>query len=150
MRSDRQMLEQMHRFVAAAEHQIGIDEPEAAGEEHALAGRQAVFRPSRCRSGAPALDHQTTLDRLDGGDDARIVRRQKPDRRQQQQAGVKLLRAIGTHEAAKLGIEPVRAHVGVDTLASFAPLLDRAGQLELFGTSDGAIEGEPGHRPWNT
>ena len=42
-------------------------------------------------------------------------------------------------------IESARTHIGVDALARLAPLLDRAGQLEHFRASDGAIEGEPGH-----
>ena len=39
----QQAFEQRHRLVAAAEHQISVDQPKAAGKEEALACRQAVL-----------------------------------------------------------------------------------------------------------
>ena len=51
---------------------------------------------------------QVALDRRDGAEDARVGRRQEADQRQQQQAGVELLRTVGLHEAAALGVEAAR------------------------------------------
>src|SRR4029077_1950603 len=38
------LLEQPHGIVAAAEQQIGVNQPEAARKERSFAGRQAVLR----------------------------------------------------------------------------------------------------------
>ena len=68
-----------------------VGEPEAAGEERALARRQPVARPRRVVAQHEAVLDQLALDRRDRADDARIVGRQEADQRDQQQARVQLL-----------------------------------------------------------
>src|SRR5438094_57902 len=73
-----------------------------------------------------------------------IVRRQKTDLRQQQQAGIELFGPVGLHEAPKLGVETAPADVGMNGGGDLAPAIDRAFETELLRTLDGAIEGYPG------
>ena len=96
LRSDNRRSNSRTASSRAADHQISIDQPEAAGQEHALARRQAVVGFCRCRSAAPgrrAVSSRSIASH--GADDARVIGRQEADRRQQQQAGVELLGAVG-------------------------------------------------------
>ena len=77
--------------------------------------------------------------------DARVLGRQEPDQRQQQQARVQLLAAVGLDEGAELGVEALRADLAVDPLAQRAPAVDRALEPELLDRADRAVEGDPGH-----
>lgn len=53
----------------------------------------------------PALVGEAGLDRLDGGQDARIVTRQEPDHRQHQHGGIEFVAAEGVRERAD-GLAP--------------------------------------------
>src|SRR5215211_5470630 len=69
-----QPLEQLLRIVDAAEQHVGVREPKTAGEERALARRQAVVAAGGVVTQDETIDHQVALDRLDGGANARILR----------------------------------------------------------------------------
>src|SRR5262249_40669801 len=141
----QQTFEQAQCVIATAEHEVGVGEPEATGEKHALARRKTVACGRAVVAQHQAIDHQAALDGLDGRDDAGIARRKEPDGRQQQQAGVEFLRAIGTNECTEAGVETPRAHVGVDTIAHLAPFLNWPRQLEYPRAADRPVESEPRH-----
>src|SRR6185312_6106658 len=81
-----QAVEHRARFRQAALQDEIVDQPEAAGEERALARRQ----PVRPFSGVIAIDEpardEPPLDRAHGSNDPRIVWRQEADDWQQQKA----------------------------------------------------------------
>ena len=130
----------------AAEQQVGVGEPEAAGEERAFARRQSVARFQRVVAQHQPVDDEIALDRLDGRAIARIVRLQEADRREQQQAGVEIAAAVGAHEAVARLAPAMRRHVVADRVAHGAPAFHVAGQAEHLGAFDGAVERDPHHR----
>src|SRR5262249_21318856 len=60
----KQSLEELERLVAATDERPGVGQPEGAGEECALAGRQAVHSRLRRVTEDDALTQQLALDRL--------------------------------------------------------------------------------------
>src|SRR5215208_7599654 len=85
---------------------------------------------------------------LDGGDGpahAWVQWRKKPDRRQQQQAGIELLRSVRLDEAAQFAIESSLADLVVNRLPQRAPLVDLASQPAPLHRLDPAVEGHPRH-----
>ena len=86
------------RLVDAALQLEILDEPEAAGEEHAFAGRQAVLALLGPIAQHEAVDDELAFDRRDGAADPRIVVRQEADHRDQQQARVECGRPVRLHE----------------------------------------------------
>ncbi len=89
-----QPVEQRPRVRKTVLQDIGIDQPEAAGEEGALPRRQAVIGRRGVVAHHETVFQQAPLDCLDRADDARIVGGQESDARQQQQAGIELLRFV--------------------------------------------------------
>src|SRR5262249_13277889 len=69
----KQMIKQPQRIIPAAQHEIGVSKPETAGEEHALAGWQAVARPGAIVAEHQTIHHKPTLDRFNGSDDTGVV-----------------------------------------------------------------------------
>ena len=67
------------------------------------------------------LDQQPLLDRPQRSLNARIVGREKADHRDQQQARVEPLGAVGLHEAVEFAIEPALADFGMDFVGDRAP-----------------------------
>src|SRR5699024_7163323 len=77
--------------------------------------------------------------------DARVRRRQKANRWQQQNAGIEDSRAIRFDEGILLFIESLLANITMDRGAKALPLLQRRLETELFGAFDRAIERHPCH-----
>src|SRR4029079_18626250 len=65
----QKMTEQLQRLLAAAQHQIGVGEPEAAREEHALAGRQAILGRGAVVTKHKPVNHELLLDCHDSRND---------------------------------------------------------------------------------
>src|SRR3984957_17593199 len=84
----QQALEQRMRFIVAPKQHISVDEPEATGEKRALPGREAVDSRARVITQHESVAKKPALDGGDRALDARIVRRQKADDGDQQQARV--------------------------------------------------------------
>src|SRR2546423_913299 len=82
------LLEEPHGIIPAAEQQIGVRQPEAASEEGAFAGRQAVFRLERVVAQHQSIDDKSPLDRRDGAAIARVVGLDEANWCEQQQAGI--------------------------------------------------------------
>ena len=91
-------LEELARFLLAADEREVVDQPERGQEERALAGREAVDRVlvgGRVALHEP-VDHQLALDGVDRADDPRIGRREEPDAGEHEQARVELIRRRST------------------------------------------------------
>src|SRR5689334_22115050 len=86
-----QPLEQLFCVVAAAEQQVGIREPETAGEKRAFAGRQSVLRLAGVVAQHETVGEQLALDRLHGAAIARIIGLEESERREQQQARIEIM-----------------------------------------------------------
>src|SRR6478672_9726445 len=121
----QKMVEQAQCFVAAAEHEIGIGEPEAAGKKDTLARRKTIGCGRAVVAQHQAVYQQAALDGRNGRNDPGIVRWKESDGRQQQQAGVQFLRTIGAYERTEIRIEASRADVGMNAVAYVAPFLNR-------------------------
>ena len=96
------------------EQHVIVDQPEAAGEESAFAGRQAVHSGARVIAQHESVAKQLALDGRDGALDAGIVRRQKADHRNKQKARVQRRVAERLHERVLSGIKPMLAHFGMN------------------------------------
>src|SRR5689334_5541835 len=125
--------EQLVRLLVPAEQLVAVAEPERAGKEHALAGRQAVD----CVLVCPIAEYesfmeQLPLDRLDRAADARVGGGEEPYERQQQEAGIELLRPVRLRERAELGVEATLADVPVDLAPGLTPVVDRPLEPVLF------------------
>src|ERR1700741_3828431 len=93
-----------NKRVAALQCVI-VDKPEAAGEERSFAGRQAVVDiVAFVAQNEFVADQKLTLDGGQLSSHPRIVRGQKTDERNEQQAGIEPLGAVGLHEAIELAI----------------------------------------------
>src|SRR3954451_17047731 len=79
-----QGLKELPRLVAAAVERERVDEPERARQEDALTGREPVDALLGAIAEDEAVPRQLLPDRLHGRADARVVRREEADERQQQ------------------------------------------------------------------
>ena len=70
----------------------------------------------------------------------------KPDERQQEQAGIERIGAVGLGERVLLAAEPAPAHVVMDRRADGAPAIDGTAEAELLHRLHRAIECDPGER----
>src|SRR5207302_1177837 len=122
----QQAIEQVSRLLEPLLQDIGIDQPEAAGQEGALAGRQTVLHLRGVVAHHESLPQEPLLDGADGAADARIIGREESDAGQQQQTRIELLRPVGLNEASELLGEPVRANLGMNLRSNFAPSVDRS------------------------
>ena len=109
-------------FMTPKEVKI-VREPERAGQEGALARRQAVRPRVRAVALHEAVVHQVLLDGLDGAANARVGGRQEADQRDHQQAGVEVLRAVILHEGAELRVEALFTDFPMDFVAAFPPAI---------------------------
>ena len=80
------------RTVAAPEHYVGIDQPEAASEKGSLSCRQPVLTGACIAAQHEAIAQQPLLDRHHGSGNPFVSSRQKPNDRYQQCAGIELFR----------------------------------------------------------
>src|SRR5437764_1127843 len=125
----------------APHERVVVGEPKAAGEKRTFAGRKPVVGGGAVIAKHETVHEQMLLDRLDRADHSWIVRRQEPDERNGERARVHQLWAVRLHERADLRVVWVGAHVGVDAVAQFPPLLDWAGKVKPLDASHGAIDG---------
>src|SRR5438105_4707084 len=124
---------------------IGVDQPEAAGQEGPLAGRQTVLHLRGVVAHHKSLPQEPLLDGGDGAADACIISREESDAGQQQQARVELLRPVGLHETSELLVEPVGANLGTNLRSNIAPSVDRPVKRELLSALDCTVECDPCH-----
>lgn len=141
----QQAVEQTLGLLAASDGDVGVREPEAAGQEDAFTGFEPVIGDFRVVAAYEAVDEQVPFDRLDSPDISWIARRDEADLGEQQQAGVERLLAKGRPEGVAHRIEATVAHLGMDTCPQLPPLVDRAAQSMTFHRLDGAIEDDPCH-----
>src|ERR1700688_3800103 len=140
----KQPVEKRARIRKPLLQDIGIDQPEAAGEKPPLPRRQAVIGVDLVAADE-TIDQEALLDRLQRAEHTRFIRRQESDRGQEQQAGVELLRSVGLHKASKFQIEAPPAHLVVDFRRHRPPALYRPFQSKFFRTLDRPVEGYPSH-----
>src|SRR5215472_10497901 len=129
------------------EQLVAVAEPERARQEHALPWWQPVgSRLARPVAEHEALVKELPLDCLDRAPNARVGCGEEADEGEQQEAGVKLLRAVRLRERAELGIEAAFADVPVNLVADRAPAVDRPLELVLLDGPYRAVERHPRHR----
>ena len=128
-------VEQRLRLVDIAGQHIGVGEPEAAGEKRAFdrllfIGDLAGIVPQH-----ESVPHHVFFDRRDGAANARVRGRQEAHRRQQQDAGIEQLRAIGFDERIQPGIKALFADIAMDGIAQPPPAIERRVEAESFRRS---------------
>src|SRR3979490_269741 len=74
----KQPVEKRARIREALLQDIGIDQPEAAGEKHPFPRRKAVISVDVVAADE-TIDHEALLDRLQRAEHTRFIRRQKTD-----------------------------------------------------------------------
>src|SRR5580698_9770082 len=141
----QQALEQSESLVMPSQQHVIVDEPEAAREKRALAGRQAVDRRSRIVAHHKSVAQKPAFNRSDRALDARIVRRQEADDGNEQQARVQRRVAERLDEGVFAHIIPVRADLCMDRSAGLAPALERSLEPEFLDRAHRAIECNPRH-----
>src|SRR3954454_8062874 len=129
-----QPVEQRLSLVAATDQREVDHQPEAAGEERALAWRETVggVLVGDVPHHEPVLD-QIALDRLDGPDDARILWRQKADLRDQQQRRIELIRPVELRERVAFRVEALTADLLVHRGRDLRQLVDLVLEPGLHG-----------------
>ena len=88
--SSDKRLEDVARLVLSSSEGQRLDEPEAAGKKCPLAGRQTVVRAYLIAI-QQIFAAECTTDRVDGSEDAPVVRFQKTDARKGEKAGIQLV-----------------------------------------------------------
>ena len=142
----QQPLEQVQRLLAAAEHQISVRQPKTAGEEYALTSGQAVVRHLRIVTQDEAIPQETVFDSGDRAANALVMWRQKSNCRQEQQAGVEFLAAVGASQSCRARHRS-RVRTPRDGCRRATPPVSyRAGEVKRLGASNSAVIGEPSHR----
>src|SRR4051812_15228173 len=129
----------------SARHRVCVRKPEAARQECALAGWQAVVSLVRVIAQDEAIAQQALFDRLDRAEQTRIVQRQKSQLGHLQQARVEKLRAVRLHEAVALRVVTTLADLRMNLRAQLAPVLERTLEAVRLGILDAAIECDPRH-----
>jgi len=86
-----------------------------------------------------------TLNGLDRAAHPRVGWRQKPDKGNEQNAGVEFLRAVALNESADVGVERLSAHLVVDLLAYGSPSICGTLKTKLFNALYRAVKSHPGH-----
>src|SRR5205814_8311054 len=120
----KQSHEQFPRIVVAPLEDVVVCQPEAAGEEGALATGQTVIGLFTVIAQHEAIDEQSFLDLFDSATHARIARWEESNNGNQQGAGVKQLGAIGLDERAELIVEALLAYLVVNLFAQRSPPID--------------------------
>ena len=124
-----QTIKHLPRFHMAALQDVIIDEPEAASQKSAFAfGKPVSGVIGLVAQDEFAVDQQFFLDGAQRSAHPRIGCGKKADERDQQQAGVEPLGAIGLHKAVKIPVETALTDLGMDFVGDLAP--PPAGLLE--------------------
>ena len=145
LRTAKRLSNSLAASSKTAEHDIGVGQPEAAGEERAFFAADPIIDLVGRITQHEAVVDKAPLDRLDRADRARVVDRQEANLRDEEEARVQGLAAIILHEAAALGVEAVFADIGVDRVAQLPPAIDRTFQAEVLGGFDRPVERDPAH-----
>src|SRR5580692_4941206 len=103
--------EQTFGVVEAALQDIDVDQPEAAGEKSAFAGRQRIAVAIGVVAHDKSVADEVAFDCRDSPLDPRVCHWQKSDARHEQQIGVEPLGTVSLSENAKLLVESVLAHI---------------------------------------
>src|SRR5829696_8377610 len=140
-------LEDGQRLLTPAHQGQVVGQPEGAGQERPLAGRQPVhrLRPLGRVAVDEAVDHQLALDGRHRGLDPRVAGGQEPDQRDLEQAGVQVVGPVELDEGVALGVVALPAHLVVELAADRPPAVDRALVAAQLDRLDGPVERHPGH-----
>jgi len=92
-----------------------------------------------------AIAHHVPFDRGKRAFDPRVGRGKETHRRQEQDAGIQQLRAIGFDECVLLRIKTLVADVPADGIAQQLPSIERPLQTESLGALDRTVESHPRH-----
>src|SRR5205807_292979 len=140
-----ELVEQLVCFLVPPGHGEGLDEPEGAGQEGALAAGKAIA------SGRVAVDQgtaraKTAGDGVDRAADARGAGRFDVQEGQHKYGGVKIGRAVGADVRSEFGVVSVGGDVYGDGVALVLPsgCLALRGWMRV-GDAQRSVEGEPGH-----
>src|SRR5690606_16001332 len=133
--------EALVRLVEPTEVGEGLDEPERADDERALAAGKAV------RSQVPVDElraREMALDGVDGRGDAGIVRRQEPDQRDDEERGIEVA-AGRAGERAEHRAVAVLEDPRADRVAGAREWLEPEPEVARASELDGALQPDPGH-----
>jgi hypothetical protein len=141
-----QTLKQSSRIFVSILQKIVVDQPKAARQEGALAGRETVdavlgFIPQD----KLILDKEPLLNCFESSANPWVIGRKKTDERNQKQARIQALRAEGLHEAIDLPVEPALTNFRVNLIGDPSPFSPRLmKRLGLYGARR-AVERDPRH-----
>ena len=138
-------VQQSLRLLAFALPGQVLDHPEAADEENPFLPRQAVVGLMRTVAVNEPLVAELAADRLDGGDDPRIVIRKKAENRDQQAAGIEGVGLVVLDEGLLLLVPPLLQHFPADLLPRLVPAIQVGGKTVAAGDGDPPVEGHPAH-----
>src|SRR5690606_30708336 len=127
-------------------HDIGVHQPERAGEERAFTPADAVVHLLGRIAQHEAVLYEFSLDSLDRAGDARIISGKNSDLWNEKQGGIERIAAIVLDEGVAPGVEAVVADVAMDLVADRAPAIHRTFQAEILAALHRAIEGDPAHQ----
>src|SRR5580704_5349028 len=123
-----------------------VDKPEAARQKRAFTFRQTIagIFDFVAQNKFP-IDEELVLDSSKRSLDPWIACREKPDERDQQQAGIEPLGAVGLHKTVKIAIETALADLGMNFVGDLPPLLFRFVESSRRHFPRRAIERDPSH-----
>ena len=103
-----------------------VDKPKAARQKRAFAFRQTItgIFDFVAQNKFP-IDQELVLDGSKRSLNSWIACRKKTDERDQQQAGIEPLGAVGLHETVKIAVETALADFGMNFASNLPPLLFR-------------------------
>src|SRR3954470_9361006 len=110
-------LEQLSCLGLSALEQVVVAEPEGAGQEGALAWREAVVGERGVVAVDEAVDEEALLDEAHGPAHALVRRGEEADERHEEETRVHLLRAIRLHERADRWVERALADLRMQLAA---------------------------------
>src|SRR5919201_3012033 len=132
-------------ILEAAEQMETLGEPERAEEEGAFPGWEPVVELLAAIASNEAVIDQICLDRLDRRLHARVVRWEKTDQRQPQQAGIDVVSPVEADEAAAFLVEALREDVLADLVTELLPALERSLFPVLAHRFYSTVHGNPRH-----
>jgi hypothetical protein len=101
-----------------------VDKPKAARQKRAFAFRQTITGIfDFVAQNKFSINEELVLDSAKRSLDSWIACREKTDERDQQQAGIKPLGAVGLHKAVKIAVETALADFSMDFVGNLAPPL---------------------------
>src|SRR5580704_10022005 len=141
----KQAVEQFHGVRPPADQVEAVGEPKAAGKKNPFTRGQSIGALTGAISIDKAVGDEVLLNRCNGAKHPRVVGRQKPELRDQQQRSVDLSRAVILDEGVSLAIVGAFEDLIGDAIADFAPVIARSFVTVLLNRFDAAVERDPGH-----